>query len=294
MMLIKRNILIYFRDRRNVIFSLYAVFFMIGVYLLFLSRTMEAALRNMLELDATFNIGPIMTSIVLAGMIASTAVTSGQIGIFRFVADKEGPARDFFTTPISRRKIIASYVIGAAIIGLIMTGATLAVSLVYLAINGGVTLGGNMLARLALTAALTALCANAFVFLLTTLAKTRESFNAIINLVSAMIGFMLGVFIPIGNLPDSVGWIIRLFPLTHGASMFRQVLADEALYSLFYTVQAPSEYLEEFREFFGIALRYGGFVSSFWFSAGVLAAAAAVFYGVGLWIIAYKKVVLAE
>jgi len=291
-MLVKRNILLYFRDRRNVIFSLYAVFFMIGIYLLFLGRNMEAALRNMLEVDASFNVGPVMTAIVLAGMVASTAVTSGQIGIFRFVADKEGAARDFFTTPITRRKILASYVIGAAIIGLIMTVATLMISLVYLAANGGIVIGVSMLARLSLTAILTALCANAMVFLFTTFAKTRESYNAMANLISSMIGFILGVFIPIGQLPGTVGWVIRLFPLTHGASMFRQVLADEALYGLFYAVHAPPEYLEAFREFFGVALRYGDFVSSFWFSAGVLAVSAIIFYGVGLWMISHKKVVI--
>ena len=284
-MLIKRNMLVYFRDRSTVIFSLYAVFIMIGLYILFLGRIMEQALQSILAgAGAAANIpsGPVMTSVVLAGIVASTAVTSGMFGIYRFVADKESAAKDFFTTQISKRKIVFSYVVGAALIGLIMASAALAISLIYLAINGNNVINLQNLGRLAVTAILTALCANSMVYLISVVAKTREAFMGLTNILTTLIGFLMGVFIPIGNLPDTVAWVLRLFPLSHGASMFRQIFADEVLYELFAYVNAPPQYLEEFRLFFGVVFRFGDYTTSFWFSAAVLAVATVFFYGMSL------------
>jgi len=291
-MLIKRNMLLYFRDRQNVFYSMFAVFLMLGLYLLFLSGMMENNLRAAMGVGEDFNTGSVMTGIVLAGMVATTSVTSGLVGIVRFVADKESAAWDFFTTPISRRNILFSYVIGAALIGLIMTVVALFISVGYLALNGNNVLNPRSVGLLFITAVLNALCANALVFLLTSIAKTREAFSSLNTIVSSLIGFLMGVFIPIGNMPDAVAWVLRLFPLNHGASMFRQVLAGDALYNLFYTVNAPAEYHEQFRLFFGVALQYGDFTSNFWFSAAVLAVSAVVFYGISLAIMSKNKALL--
>ncbi|MCL2198901.1 MAG: ABC transporter permease [Defluviitaleaceae bacterium] len=278
MTLVKRNMLVYFRDGRNVFFSLFSVMLMVGMYVLFLGRSMEQALQSMIGTDLSH--GPVMTSIILAGMAATTSVTIGMIGIYRFVDDKEGAAKDFLTTPISRRKIIFSYVTGAALIGLIMTTAILTISIFYLVLNGSNILTVNNVFRIIVTAVLTTLCANSMVFMLTTITKTRESFSSLITLVSTIIGFAMGVFLPMGNMPHTVARVLHFFPLNHGASMFRQIFADEKLANLFAGV--PVEYLHEFRMFFGIALQYGDYVSSFWFSAGVLAVTAVVFYGLSL------------
>ena len=65
-------------------------------------------------------------------------------------------------------------------------------------------------------------------------------------------------------------------PMTHASSMFKQVLADVGLEALF--INTPPEALDGFRKTFGVVLSYGDFVSSFWFSAAVLAVTTAVFY----------------
>jgi multidrug/hemolysin transport system permease protein len=289
-MLVKRNIQLYFRDKVNVFFSLMAVFIMIALYVLFLGNMMEDSLRSVIggEIDP----GPIMTSIVMAGMVATTSVTAGLQGIYRFIADKERAAKDFFTTPISRRKILVSYVTGAAIISILMSSAALVICLVYLTIfstNGGGLITVPNVARLFLTIVLTAICSNSMVFFLSSLTRTREAFNSLSAILGTLIGFFMGVYIPIGNLPEWVQWILRFFPLNHGASMFRQTLADEKLTNLFAEMHAPAEYLLEFRLFFGVAFQYGDYVSGFWVSAAVLAITAVVFYLLSLVVVSKRK-----
>jgi len=286
-MLIKRTFMIYFRDKQNIIFSLSAVFVMIGMYIFFLGSAQEAFLRQVFGLDPSIDIGSVMTSVVFAGMIASTSVTSGMIGLFIFFYDKTRAAKDFLTTPVSRRKLMLSYVAGSALIGFLMTMVLAAVCLAYLALNGHILSAQNLI-KLIFTALLTAACANSLIFLISAIAKTEEAYGSLCSVVATIIGFMMGVYIPIGNFPEAVQMVLRMFPLSHAASMFRQIMADDALYTIFANSTATSQELLEFRLFFGIAFQYGNYISTFWFSAMVMAVTTIVLYSLSL-IIASKS-----
>lgn len=287
-MLIKRSLLLYFRDRQNIIFSLSAVFVMIGMYIFFLASAQEAFLRQVFELDPSIEVGSVMTSIVFAGMIASTSVTSGMIGLFIFFYDKTRAAKDFLTTPVSRQKLMLSYVAGSAIIGFVMTMALMIVCLAYLAVNGHI-ISVQSFIKLVFTALLTGACANSLIFLVSTVAKTEEAFGSLCTVVATVIGFMMGVYIPIGNFPEAVQWVVRLFPISHAASMFRQILADDALHAIFANSTASAEELLEFRLFFGVAFQFGDYISTFWFSAMVMAVTTIVLYAIALVVASKSK-----
>ncbi|MCL2163678.1 MAG: ABC transporter permease [Oscillospiraceae bacterium] len=279
MMLIKRNLLLFFRDRANVFFSLLAVFIIIGLYVLFLGDMMEQSLREQLGFDSD-KIGVIMASVTLAGMVAVTSVTSslGAIGVS--ISDKDRAAKDFLTSPVSRGKITMSYMFGSATVGFVMTLAALTTVLAYLALNGGALPDAAGFMRLLFTAVLSVLCGNAIVFFISVFVKSLNAFTALSTVIGAMIGFLMGIYIPIGQLPSAVQWIIKCFPITHAASMFKQVLADGELAGLF--MGAPTEALDSFRKTYGVIFEYGDFVSGFWSSAAVLTATTAVFCAASL------------
>ena len=274
-MLIKRNLLLFFRDRANVFFSLLAVFIILGLYVLFLGDMMEQSLREQLGFDSD-KISVVMASLTLAGMVAVTSVTSGLGAVVVSISDKEMAAKDFFTSPVSRGKIMRSYMIGSAIVGFIMTFAALIIVLAYIALNGGVLPNGLGFMRLLLTMALSVLCGNSIVFFLSVFVKTQNAFTSLSTVVGTLIGFLMGIYIPIGQFPEAVQWVVKCFPMTHAASMFRQILADSELAVLF--ADAPPEALDGFRKTYGVVLGYGDYVSSFWVSAAVLAVTTAVLY----------------
>jgi len=274
-MLIKRILIVFFRDKSNVFFSLLSVLIIIGLYILFLGGMMENALSLQLGMESD-RIGIAVSGIMLGGMVAVTSVSScmGAMGIS--IADRERASKDFLTSPISRRKITLGYIIGSSIIGLVMSSVALALCLVYMASRGGSMPNFVEFGMLFLTTILSVLCANSMVFLLTAFSKSREAFSAFSSVVGALIGFVMGVYIPIGQLPSSVQWLIRIFPMSHAASMYRQLLADYELSSLF--ANAPAEALEGLREFFGVAFVFGDFTSSFWMSAMWLIVSAVIFF----------------
>jgi multidrug/hemolysin transport system permease protein len=91
---------------------------------------------------------------------------------------------------------------------------------------------------------------------------------------------------PVGILPVGIQWVVKCFPMSHSASMFKQILADPNLDKVF--ADLPAEELENYRELYGNVFYYGDFETSFWFSALVLAITTVVFYGLAI-AIEYKR-----
>ena len=285
-MLIKRNIALFFRDRASVFFSLLGALLILMLYALFLGDMMEAGLRANLGFDSD-QIRPAMASIILAGMVAVTSVTGCLGAMETRVEDRGAAGRDFLTSPISRGKLTRSYMLGTAVVGFLLTLITLILSMIYIAAIGGQMPNATDLGRLAITVVLSTLCANAMMFLATSLIKSSGAYSSMSAVVGALIGFIMGIYIPIGTLPGTVQWVVRLFPMSHAGSMFRQIMADGPLQALF--AYAPPEALAEFQEMYGIVLVYGGYTSGFWFSAAVLAVTTVVFYALSVAVVRRQR-----
>jgi len=285
-MLIKRMVLLFFRDKANVFFSLLSVLIIIGLYILFLGDMMENALANALGFQSD-KIGVTMSSIMLGGMIAVTSITScmGALGIS--VEDKETAAKDFLTSPASRQKITSSYILGSAVVSFIMTCAALVLCLGYITSKGGSLPNPIDFLRLLFTVVLSVLCGNSIVYLLSVFIKTQNAFSAVSTVLGTLIGFLMGIYVPIGQMPEAVQWVIKCFPMSHAASMFRQLLADGELTDVF--VGAPDGVLEEFREIFGVVYTFGDYTSNFWLSAAVLAITTVAFFAISLVVVRKRR-----
>jgi len=108
--------------------------------------------------------------------------------------------------------------------------------------------------------------------------KSRNAIGSLGTIVGTLIGFLTGVYIAIGQLPDAVGWAIRLFPTSHAASMFRQLLAGNTLNNL----GVPAEFVDFYNEFYGITFSFGTFTTDFFFSALFLIGTSVIFYSIAL------------
>jgi multidrug/hemolysin transport system permease protein len=279
-MLIKRNIKLFFRDKANVFFSLLAVFIIIALYALFLGGGVVDGLSEIpgLSPGAKDKLDVIASGLILSGMVAVTAVTAAQGALGVAVADKTGAGKDFATSPVAREKTALSYIIGSAVCSGIMALVALVLSLVYIMILGAEFPTAERIGRLAITLVLSVLCGNAFVYFLTTLIKSSNAFTAFSTVLGTLIGFLMGIYIPIGQLPEGVGLVIKCFPMSHAASMFKIVIIGDELKAAF-----PDEnVLSEINRIFGVTFTYGDYTSSFLFSAIVLVISTAVFFGLAV------------
>jgi len=283
-MLVKRNLQLFFRDGGNVVASLMGGLVLLVMYVLFLGDMMTEAMQA--EGFYSDYIRLAISGIMFGGMVALTSLSSSMGAVGIGVADKEKAMKDFLTSPVSRKKITLSYIVSSSVVGFVITGVVLILSVIYIAVSSSNLPGMVDWGRLLLTIALSALCANAMGFFLSTFVKTQAAFAAITAVVGMVVGFIMGIFIPIGQLPGAMQWVIRLFPMSHSVSMFRQILADGALTTAF--AGAP-EALGDFREMFGLVFTYGDYTSSFLMSAVVLAGTTVLFYALSLTVMAKRK-----
>ncbi|MDR0991476.1 MAG: ABC transporter permease [Ruminococcus sp.] len=286
-MLIKRNILLFFRDKANVFFSLLAVIIIIALYALFLGGVMVDGFAEIpgLSDSAKSKLEVIASGIILSGMVAVTAVTASQGALGVAVADKTGAGKDFLTSPVKRGKTVFSYIIGSSVCSGIMTFIALTLTLGYILILGGTLPTAPRFGMIAVSLILSVLCGNAFVYFLTVFINTPSAFTAFSTVLGTLIGFIMGIYIPIGQLPEGVGWVIKCFPMSHAASMFKIAIISDELKAAF-----PDEnVLAGIYETFGITFTYGSFTSSFWLSAGVLVVFTLIFFGAAVWVDTLKN-----
>jgi ABC-type polysaccharide/polyol phosphate export permease len=59
--------------------------------------------------------------------------------------------------------------------------------------------------------------------------NNQTGFSTASSLIGSLIGFLAGVYIPMGNMPISVQRIIEIFPLSHAAALMRQALINGVL-----------------------------------------------------------------
>jgi len=279
-MLIKRNLILFFRDKPNVFFSMLVVIITIMLYIIFLADLMTGQVAGGIAYAPVSDVRLVVSGLVLSGTVAVATVSSCLNATARIVIDREEPAKDFFVSPISRTKLMFSYVISSGIIGFIMSGLALVTTIIYLSLSGSNFPSIVNLTQLLLTLFLGVISANSMMFLLTCFVNSRNAYASLGSIVGTLIGFLTGVYIPIGQLPNGVAWVVRLFPTSHTASMFRQILAGDVLDYL----GAPAVAVAEIHEFMGVTFTFGSYTTTFLFSATLLFGTSVIFYIIGLYL----------
>lgn len=148
-------------------------------------------------------------------------------------------SRDFLTAPLKRSTIAGGYVVSTYLIGVIISLVTLVLIEVYIVAYGGSILPFSSLLKVVGLILLSVLSSSAMVFFITSFFKSMNAFSTASTVLGTLIGFLTGIYIPIGVLPESIGWIIKIFPVSHSALLFRQVFMAEPMAATFANVRNP-------------------------------------------------------
>jgi len=277
-----RNLKVFFKDKSSVFFSLLAVFIIIGLYALFLGDVWTSSLSDVPGVRF------LMDSWIMAGILAVTSVTTtmGAYGIM--VQDKEKKiTKDFAASPVGNVNIVGGYIIGAVIIGVIMSLISLVIAELYIIAGGGEFMGVPAIIKVLGLTLLCTLSSSSIVLFLVSFFKSNNAFATASTIIGTLIGFLTGVYLPIGQLPESVQLLITCFPPSHGAMLFRQVMMEAPLAASF--KGAPSQVVSEFKAMMGMTLNFGDKTVTPLTSIIILLATAAVFYALALLNISRKK-----
>ena len=204
--LTKRNLLIYFKDKGAIIFSLLTSLIVLVLYLLFLKGTYQDAFDSALEEAQVL-------------LDEKTDIRGNKIDY------------DISATPIKRWQIILSYFTSAAISACIMTGILLTAGLVILNMNGGLLLGASDILKAYGMVVLGSVSATGFFMTMMPLFKTSQSSSAFFGMLSAAAGFVIGAYIPISQFSETVQTVCNIFPATHVTVAIRNILMSGVMNS---------------------------------------------------------------
>ena len=274
--LLKRNITLYFRDKINLLLSLLAVIIIIVLYVLFLGNVWgDEVIRALPEADI------LRYSWLAAGILAVATVTT-SMGAFAVIVDDRTKKinKGFYASPIKRIHITSGYILSALTVGVIMTVITAVPLGVYIVAIGGEPLTLIVYVQILGLVVLSSLSCTAFVCFIVSWLKSNSAFNTVSTILGTLIGFLMGIYLPIGMLPEAVQTVIKLFPPSHAAMLLRQAIMEVPMQRSFENI--PIEHLDEFQEMMGIVFRFGNFTVTPFVSISVLMGSALLFYGLSL------------
>ncbi len=266
-----RNLRVFFKDKTAVFFSLLAVFIIIGLYAFFLGDAWSSAFNN-IE-NARF----IMDSWIMAGILAVTSFTTTMGAFGTMIEDKTRKIeKDFIVSPIKTHQLVGGYIMSAIIIGIVMSLITLVLAEIYILSNGGSLLSLTTFFKVLGLILLATFTNSAIVLFMVSFFKSSNAFSTASTVVGTLIGFLTGIYIPIGQLPSAVTFVIKIFPVSHAASLFRQVMMAAGINEGF--ANFPVEYVNSFKELMGVTFSFNDKVVEPLISIMILVITGVVFY----------------
>lgn len=281
-MLTLRNIRLFFRDKASVFFSLLSAIILIGLYALFLGDVMVSGMEAVGD-----GVAEVVNRWIVSGLMAVTSITSVMGAYGTLVDDRHTKiSKDFSTAPVQRAAIAAGYMISSFCVGVVITLVTMAAGELYIVSKGGSWMSLSQLASLVGITGLSVLANSAIVLFIVSFFNSTGAFGAASTILGTLIGFLTGIYIPIGQLPSSVQWVIKFFPVSHAAALIRQVAMGPVMDA---SMQgAPESMVTQVKTFMGVVFDYNGYIATPWHSILALVATAVIFYVLGIWRISRK------
>ena len=242
--LLKRNFILYFRNRSGVFFSLLGALISFLLYIIFLQKNLMDAWSQLPDNTNLLN------NWLMGGTLAVTGITTSFTALTQMVQDRENQVdQDLFLTDLGSWGLQVSYLISSIAISFVMQVFMFAVMSLYFKESPVI----SHLSEITLIMLLSSLLSSVVNILLIYRFKSVDSLGKLATIVGTASGFLVGTYVPIGVLPDFAQIIMKCTPATYIASLYRQILMKEPLETAF---TGNSSLLKEFQEKMGIQINW--------------------------------------
>lgn len=288
MVLVKRNVKMFLKDKMLVFFSLLAPLIVLMLYVLFLGNIQAEAVNEVIK-DYAQNVDPklIMAFInnwMISGVMGVACVTVAFNACTIMVRDREkGTINDVLASPVKRWVIYLSYIISCFVISLVICIAVFLVSTVYLACTGGAMMSFvDALAILGIII-LSILSASVISVFIANFIKSEGAFGSVSGIMSAAVGFLTGAYMPLAMFPEAIQHFVCFIPGTYSAGLFRNYFLQGPMNRLLNVL--PEELVNQLMQnysvqmkFFGTTISAGWMVLALFISIFIFGIILAVFF----------------
>ena len=235
--LIKRNILLFFKDWQSILFSLLTSIIVLVLYLLFLKGTFVVAINKEMEqypgpasMVSETDIDMFANLLLLTGILGSAMISVPFSCITTLVRDRANKVDyDILATPLKRGQIIFAYFVSAVLSSTLLTGIILTIGLVGIRMQGNIYLNASQVIKAFSIVALGSISASAIFMIIVLFFKTVSACEAFFGILSAASGVVIGAYIPISQFSNGVQTVCNLFPASQITIMLRNILLNGLL-----------------------------------------------------------------
>lgn len=222
--LIKRNIKLFFKDKGMFFTALITPAILLVLYATFLGNVYRdsfvANIQNAGELSDKL-IDSLVASQLISSILAVSCVTVAFCSNFLMVQDKaNGTVKDFRIAPIKSSVISLSYYVATILSTLLICFSATAVCLIYLA-SVGFYMSVADVFLLILDVFLLVLFGTALSSVINFFLSSQGQISAVGTIVSAGYGFICGAYMPISSFSTALQRVISFLPGTYGTSLVR-------------------------------------------------------------------------
>lgn len=261
----QRNLMVYLKNKSSIFFSVLTSVIVLGLYLLFLRDNytqplIEVADQMSLGLSAK-DISLLSDEVIIAATISLSTITIPVTVLQNVVNDKEKRIDyDILSSPLKRWEIILGYFLSAVIASFVLSSLLTTIAWIYLYFQADTAVNtGNMLQIYGLNL-LSSLSSSALYMIVVSFIQRQASFSSFYGLFSAMIGFIVGAYVPISQFPEMVQNIFLFVPQTLLTCLYRRLYTENLLDHLHQTTNHPAAagFLNEMKRIFSIDVTFFG------------------------------------
>lgn len=266
LILVKRNIKLFFRDKGMFLTSLITPVILLVLYATFLGNvyrdSFTSNLPDTLKLSESMIEG-LVGSQLISSILAVSCVTVAFCSNFLMVQDKaNGTIKDLRISPVKSATLSLSYYIATLISTLNICFVAMGICLAYVAVVGWyMTLADVFF--LVLDILLLVLFGTALSSIINFFLSTQGQISAVGTIISAGYGFICGAYMPISSFGEGLQKIISFLPGTYGTSLIRNHTMQGALAEM-QNQGIPTEVIEKLKDsldcnlyFFGSQVNIG-------------------------------------
>lgn len=242
--LLKRNFLLYFRNRSGVFFSLLGALISFILYIIFLQKNLTDAWAQLP------NSAPVLNNWLMSGTLAVTGITTSLAALTQLVKDREHQVdQDLYLSDQGKWRLAFSYLTSAIIISFSMQILMYVLMCGYFREVPTLSLLPEVLLIMLLSSLLSSLVNAIFVYFF----QSVDSLGKFATIVGTASGFLVGTYVPLGVLPNFAQLLMKCTPATYIAALYRQVLMNETLSETF---KGQDDLRQEFQEKMGIQIKW--------------------------------------
>ena len=257
--LTKRNLLVFFKDKTMIFFSMLTPLIIFILYLLFLKATflhsMESSTEALMTLGlvTSGDLEALTGGLLLAGIMGSALITIPYNCLTTLVNDRaSGIDVDVTATPLSRVQIILAYFTASTISAILMASVILGAGLLILQGAHPMHLSLQSILMLFAILMIGAISSTAIFMIIVLFLKSSSASGAFLGILSAASGFVIGAYIPLANFASGIQNFCHLLPATKVTILIRRHLLTDLLTQIDHNINGIDQglFISSIKEYF--------------------------------------------